>query len=75
MSHNKNYYEFIFMGNQGKNITLRITNAKLVNDVSQFASDMDAIISMDILETSKGKPIAKRLVKYVAPSVINVEIS
>ena len=24
---NKNYYEFIFMGDQGKNITLRITNA------------------------------------------------
>lgn len=75
MSHNKNYYEFIFMGNQGKNITLRITNAKLVNDVSQFASDMDAIISMDILDTSKGKPIAKRLVRYVTPSVINVEVS
>ena len=74
MSQNKNYYEFIFMGNQGKNITLRITNAKLVSDVSQFSSDMDAIISMDILDTSKGKPIAKRLVRYVEPSIINVEI-
>ena len=75
MSQNKNYYEFIFMGNRGKLILLRITNAKPVSDISQFASDMDSIISMDILDTSKGKPIAKRLVRYVAPSIIDVEIS
>ena len=51
MAKNKKYYEFIFMGNQGKNVTLRITNAKSVNDVNQIKNDMDSIISMDILET------------------------
>jgi len=63
------------MGNQGKNVTLRITNAKSVNDVNQIKNDMDSIISMDILETSKGKPVAKRLVRYVEPNVVDIEVS
>jgi len=75
MAKNKKYYEFIFMGNQGKNVTLRITNAKSVNDVNQIKNDMDSIISMDILETSKGKPVAKRLVRYVEPNVVDIEVS
>jgi hypothetical protein len=72
---NKNYYEFIFISNQGKNITLRVTNAKATFDVNQFVEDMDAIINMDIIETSKGKPIAKRLVKYIKPQEINIEVN
>ena len=72
---NKNYYEFVFISDQGKNITFRITNAKLVADVNQMADDMDAIINMDIIETSKGKPIAKKLVKYIKPQVVNIEVS
>ena len=72
---NKNYYEFDFISDQGKNITFRITNAKLVADVNQMADDMDAIINMDIIETSKGKPIAKKLVKYIKPQVVNIEVS
>lgn len=72
---NKNYYEFVFISDQGKNITFRITNAKLIADVNQMADDMDAIINMDIIETSKGKPIAKKLVKYIKPQVVNIEVS
>ena len=72
---NKNYYEFIFIGDQGKNITLRVTNAKAVTNVNQFAADMDTIINMDIIETSKGKPIAKKLVKYIKPQVIDIEVN
>lgn len=72
---NKNYYEFVFISDQGKNITLRVTNAKLIADVNQMADDMDAIINMDIIETSKGKPIARKLVRYIKPQVINIEVS
>ncbi|MBQ9491441.1 MAG: DUF2922 family protein [Firmicutes bacterium] len=72
---NKNYYEFIFMGDQGKNIILRITNAKTVMDANKFVADMNAIINMDIIETSKGKPIARKLVKYIKPQVINIEVT
>lgn len=71
---NKNYYEFVFISDQGKNITLRVTNAKLIADVNQMADDMDAIIDMDIIETSKGKPIARRLVRYIRPQVVNIEV-
>ncbi len=72
---NKNYYEFIFISDQGKNITLRITNAKTVTDANKFVEDMNAIINMDIIETSKGKPIAKRLVKYIRPQVVDIEVT
>ena len=72
---NKNYYEFVFISDQGKNITLRTTNAKAVADVNKFIADMNAIINMDIIETSKGKPIAKRLVKYIRPQVVNIEVT
>ena len=72
---NKNYYEFIFMGDQGKNITLRITNAKTVMDANKFVTDMNAIINLDIIETSKGKPITRRLVKYIRPQVVSIEVT
>ena len=44
-------------------------------DANKFVTDMNAIISLDIIETSKGKPIARRLVKYIRPQVVSIEVT
>ena len=71
---NKNYYEFTFISDQGKNISLKIPNAVETYDTDQFAEDMDAIITSQVILSSAGKPIAKRLVKYIEPKTIEIPI-
>lgn len=73
---NKNYYEFVFMNDLGKNLSVKIPNAKAYYDIDQFAEDMDFIITSNIILTSSGaKPIAKKYVKYIKPQVIDVTIN
>lgn len=71
---NKNYYEFVFISDQGKNINLKIPNAIETFDTDQFAEDMDLIITSNVILTSAGKPVAKRFVKYIEPKIIEVTI-
>lgn len=71
---NKNYYEFIFISDQGKNISVKITNAVETYDIETFVKDMDSIISSNVILTSSGKPIAKRLVKFIEPKTIDVTV-
>jgi Protein of unknown function (DUF2922). len=71
---NKNYYEFVFVSDQGKNINLKIPNAIETFDTDQFAEDMDLIIASNVILTSAGKPVAKRFVKYIEPKIIEVTI-
>ena len=71
---NKNYYEFTFISDQGKNISLKIPNAVETYDTDQFAEDMDTIINSQVILSSAGRPIAKRLVKYIEPKTIEIPV-
>lgn len=71
---NKNYYEFVFISDQGKNINLKIPNAVKSSDTDQFAEDMDLIIASNVILTSAGKPVAKRFVRYIEPKIIDVTV-
>ncbi len=71
---NKNYYEFTFISDQGKNISVKVPNAVETYNVSQFAEDMDTIITSQVISTSKGRPVAKRLVKYVEPKTVQIPV-
>lgn len=71
---NKNYYEFTFLSDQGKNMSLKIPNAFETYDTDKFADDMDTIISLHVLSSSAGTPVAKRLVKYVEPKIIEIDV-
>lgn len=70
----KNYYEFTFISDQGKNISVKIPNAVETYDTDQFAEDMDTIISSQVILTSAGRPVAKRLVKYIEPKSVQVPV-
>jgi len=73
---NRNYYEFIFKGDQGKEIILKITNAKeldIENIKSEIKSDMDEIINLSVLKSSAGKPIARKSMRYIKPETIKID--
>lgn len=46
---NKNYYEFTFISDQGKNISVKVPNAVETYDLDQFAEDMDTIITSQVI--------------------------
>jgi len=71
---NKKYYEFVFLSDMGKKISFKITNALKTYNVQDIITDMNSIISSQVILTSQGRPIARQSAKFVDPRVTEITV-
>ena len=63
------------MGDNGKEITVKVTNAVETYSVSNIINDMNTIISSGVIMTAQGnKPIARKAARFISPRVINIAV-
>jgi len=71
---NKKYYEFVFLSDTGKKISFKITNALATYNIQNVITDMNSIISSQVILTAQGRPLVRYSAKFVDPRVTEVPV-
>ena len=71
---NKKYYEFVFLSDTGKKISFKITNALRTYNLQDIITDMNSIISSQVILTTQGRPLVRYSAKFIDPRVTEVPV-